>query len=473
MPNSDEIPRPTDIRQLEPEDTGPDRPRKPEAAPIEKAENVHNSVYWLWRDRGHSAFVSRIAAVFAGSLTYLLGIFTTIVIWALVNLGAPVASAVIEAIGKARKELSPEAAVLAAEVLNELTGADYSPADIPTGKEFRAHVERARVIGARLHEVLITEFAPNGALSPQQGRDAAARFSGFVTNFAVSTALLGILGELETLGTIEEFRELGVEVARNLALGRLHRLALRPLIQTLISTPLEWSLHKTYHPKMLSEAQAVRAFHARLIDEATLFEELERTGLSAERIRAVMELGREHLGTADLELLIRYGVLTRGDAAQRLSTKGFTTDDAELLLTVEDLRRIDGHLREHIRVLREQRENGVLDPGQFDTALAALPITEEERHTIRVITETKLELPRKFLTLRQMQDAFDEGVANVEELDEFLVREGYSRDDQQILRLLTLLKLADRTKAVHERDARRTARDNRAKSKLKPGQPPA
>ncbi len=455
------------IPELEKPPAGPGPPTKKLPLPLDQAREVYKTTY-AFLDKLNAGFLlAGAGATLASVVVLILAIAQTIILWALVNVAEPVADTIVKFIDKARKELSPSVAAIAADVLNELTGADFTPEDLPTGKTFADQVERARRIGRQLQDVLITEFAPDGTIGPTQGRDAAARFTGFVTNFAVATALISIVSEIESLGAIEEFRELGVEVARNLGLGRLHRLALRPLIQTLVTTPLEWDLHKTYHPTLVSEADAVRAFHRGLISEGDMFEELERRGFSPERIRTLVELTQETLSIDDLELLTRYDVLTRGDAVARLTLKGFTPADGELALRAVDLRRVDSLARTWIDVLKRQRKDGVLNAEQFAASLEEIRITDEERRTIRVLTETEVELPRRFLTFAQMETALVEGVVDVDELSEFLVREGYSADDATILRILALLRLAEKEKGKKEREKRSSARAEKLKARGK------
>jgi hypothetical protein len=291
---------------------------------------------------------------------------------------------------------------------------------------------------------------------------AAKRFLGFAMSFAVRAGNVSVLSEMGSLSYVKNFREYGEEMAQNLALGRLMRLALRPYIQELITTPLEWALRKQYHPTLLSESQAIHAMFAQLIDESTMFEELERRGFAPEKIRALVELNKETVSLDDLELLVRYGVMSRGDAVDRLTRKGFTPDEAELALKAVDLRRVDGLVRTQAGVYQQQVLDGVLDLQQLELLLEPLPLTDEEKLVLRRTTAARMELPRRFLTLAQMTDALVEGVVDLDEFDEFLVREGYSSDDATILRIRALLRL----QRIKEADAAKAQREaERQKSK--------
>ncbi len=312
---------------------------------------------------------------------------------------------------------------------------------------------------------------PDFKISPEQGVEAARRFMGFGMTFAVREANVGVLGELATIGFAKNFRDYGENMVANLAIGRLMRIALRPLMTVAIADPLTQALNKQYHPKLLNESQVVTLFHHGLIDQATLFEELERQGYDAQRIRALVEVLKTHISPDDLELLWRYGVLSRGDAVSRLTAQGFSADDAELHLKVIDLRRLDSIVRAQADLAQKQFEDGVLDADELRAALEALPLTDDEKQLRRVLAASHVELPRRFPTLAQMTSALEEGIVTVGEYDDFLIREGYSSDDATILRLLALLKTAKVLEARQAAEARLAAKQAAAAAKAAKAKP--
>jgi len=86
------------------------------------------------------------------------------------------------------------------------------------------------------------------------GAKAAQTFAGYGVNFGVQNGILALIGSLVPETRLDEVREMGVEVAQNLGLGRLMRVALRPLVQTLIATPYTHELNTRY----LSVGEQVR-----------------------------------------------------------------------------------------------------------------------------------------------------------------------------------------------------------------------
>jgi len=397
------------------------------------------------------------------------------------------------AFAAAQGEENPEFWELVAAVTTDITGVEVDAEELKKTRQGAGRINVMEKVGQQVFDLLAQEFLtppgrvqagkqtfqpgdgvgglPAFTISPEQGVEAARRFMGYGMSFAVREANVGVLGEVASLGFLKNFRDYGENMVANLAIGRLMRIALRPLMQVAIADPLTQAMNKQYHPKLLNESQVVTLFHHGLIDQATLFEELERQGYDAQRIRALVEVLKTHISPDDLELLWRYGVLSRGDAASKLTAQGFSADDAEMHLKVIDLRRLDSIVRAQADLAQKQFEDGVLDADELRAALEALPLTDDEKQLRRVLAASHVELPRRFPTLAQMGTALTEGVITVGEYDEFLLREGYSSDDATILRLLALLKTAKALEARQAAEARAAAKEAAAKAKAAKAKP--
>jgi len=394
---------------------------------------------------------------------------------------------------RAQGEENPAFWELVAAITEDILGIDVDGEALKASFFGSGRINAMEKVGGQVFDLLAQEFLtppgealpgkfsvkqaggiaglPDFKISPEQGVEAARRFMGFGMTFAVREANVGVLGELATIGFAKNFRDYGENMVANLAIGRLMRIALRPLMTVAIADPLTQALNKQYHPKLLNESQVVTLFHHGLIDQATLFEELERQGYDAQRIRALVEVLKTHISPDDLELLWRYGVLSRGDAVSRLTAQGFSADDAELHLKVIDLRRLDSIVRAQADLAQKQFEDGVLDADELRAALEALPLTDDEKQLRRVLAASHVELPRRFPTLAQMTSALEEGIVTVGEYDDFLIREGYSSDDATILRLLALLKTAKALEARQAAEARLAAKQAAAAAKAAKAKP--
>ncbi len=393
----------------------------------------------------------------------------------------------------AQGEENPEFWDLVAAITTDITGVDVDAEQLRAVRFGSGRINAMEQVGRQVFDLLAQEFTtppgeatpgktspkagagvgglPAFGLSPEQGVEAARRFMGFGMTFAVREANVGVLGELASIGFAKNFRDYGENMVANLAIGRLMRIALRPLMQVTIADPLTQALNKQYRPKQLSEAQLLTLFHFDAQRRGEVVEQLALLGYSDQAIATLLEIEKVHVKADDVELLERFGVLSHADAVKKLTASGLSVDDAELQLKVIDLRRLDSLVREQAALYQSQFESGVLDADQLRSSLDALPITDDEKHTRQVLAATHVELPRKFPTIAEMTTALVEGIVTVEEYDEFLVREGFGPDDATILRLLALLKTAKVEEARAAAADRLKAKAAKAAGKKKPPAP--
>src|SRR5216684_2746551 len=394
---------------------------------------------------------------------------------------------------RAQGEENPAFWELVATITEDILGIDVDGEALKASFYGSGRINAMEKVGGQVFDLLAQEFVtppdqltpgllspkrasgiaglPAFNITPEQGVEAARRFMGFGMTFAIREANVGVLGELASLGFAKNFRDYGENMVANLAIGRLMRIALRPLMTVLISDPLTQALNKQYRPKPLSEAQLLTLFHHDATRQAEVLEELARQGLSDHNIQALLDLEKVHVKADDVELLERFNVLSHADAVKKLTASGLSADDAELQLKVIDLRRLDTLVRAQAALYQTQFENGVLDADQLRSSLDALPITDDEKHPRQVLAATRVELPRKFPTIAEMTTALVEGVVTVEEYDQFLIREGFGPDDATILRLLALLKTAKVEEARAGAADRLAAKAAKAAAKKKPPAP--
>ncbi len=391
---------------------------------------------------------------------------------------------------RAQGEENPAFWELVAVITEDITGIEVDAEALKESFFGSGRINAMEQVGRQVFDLLAQEFVtppeeatpgksspkkgagiaglPAFGLSPEQGVEAARRFMGFGMTFAVREANVGVLSEMSSLGFFKNFRDYGENMVANLAIGRLMRIALRPLMQVTVADPLTQALNKQYRPKQLSEAQLLTLFHHDESKRGEVVEQLALLGFSDQAIQVLVELEKVHVKADDIELLERYDVLKHEDAVKKLTASGLSLDDAEMQLKVIDLRRLDTLVRAQADLYQKQFEDGVLDAEQLRLSLDALPITDDEKHTRQVLAATRVELPRRFPTLAEMTTALVEGIVDVEEYDDFLHREGFGRDDATILRILALLKTAKVEEARAAAAARAEARAKKAAGKKKP-----
>ncbi len=437
------------------------QPTKPFVAPVNKARETFAGGYAAFSDWGVPWWLAMPAAL-ALALVVLVGaVLGAVLLYLLDTVGVDVVEAVVEFIDEARKELDTSVARISVIVLNELLGTEFRVEDMPTGEGIEAHIDRAERIGGLFLKQLMGELKDRGDLTVEDGAVAASRFLGLVINFGTATAFINLLGEFGSFGFIEGFRELGVQVARNLGLGRLTRLVLRPVIATLIDKPLQWGLNLQFHPEQLPLAQLVNPFTGAVMSEEIIFQDMELLGFSREKIEALIKLHQRRLNDTDVDILVRWGAWSREEGIRYIRNLGFPEEIAETVLNVIDLRRADQRVRDLVGVLESRVADGHLTVAEMEVVIDKLPLAEAEKSIISTIASYKVKTSHLHLTLGEMQTAFEQALVDLSEFEAYLVKRGFDENDRAIVVQLTLLKLAalvDKTKAKASRQQSAAAR---------------
>lgn len=383
--------------------------------------------------------------VFAELIALLLGAATDLVVYFLKQLT------------DFRKKTIPEQVDISAAVLSEFLATEIDPKHVQTGKSIDATIEAARVIGGALHDRLITEFAPNGEIN---GERAARVFSGYAVNFAVQNTMISTIADALSFHLLENFRELGVETARNLGLGRLQRDALRPLIRNLIAQPYEKQLRKRYRQDQLDPKQLVTAYFAGRRTRDDVNDALAEHGLRDADIEELLQQLPPDLNQTEIVRLMRYGEMTQDEVVSMLRSMGWPEDLARRRVRSSLLARVDDNWQAYVSLITKQRVDGLLEEDEFNKLLERAPFTDEEKQLVRDFVGQSLEVPRAHLSWTEVKTAFEEGVLDMDYVDRWLEREGFSDEDaltREYLLLLDLDRKTEKAQVAAEKAARKAA----------------
>lgn len=397
---------------------------------------------------------------------------------------------VLEVLDDLRKTLDPVFASFSVAVLNELLGTDFTVAHLPQGDNIAAHLARAEEIGFLFHKQLLSEFlagaglsldpttstfnevsGPTGAgelISPLSGVRAAARFSGLAINFGTATGIIATIGGLVPFEHLDEIREIGEQVAKNLGLGRLQRLALAPIVQILLAEPYKWFINEIARPTQLGLGEVVNPYSGAVMKPELVWRDLARAGYSDDKIQAVLDLHRKKLSEGDLFSLFKGGYYDLPTVTAGLKHLGYTDTDAQ---TKAEIDQFDARkpLEDEFRsAIVTAYADGHIDRSELETLVKGIALTPDEQALVLVIADYKRKVPNKHLTLAELQSAFENAILDVNEFTDYLTRLGYSSDDQNTLLLLTLIKLG-------QLEAAAAAKKKKAAGKKPPagGTPPA
>jgi hypothetical protein len=352
---------------------------------------------------------------------------------------------------------------LTADLITDLTGIEVDGGALFDRYQKRGRIAAMQATGAAFVDLLASEFVgatqteqggvfhvspgsgvgglPATPITPESGMNAARAFLGFAMSFAVREGNTDFFASLIPFGIGEGYKSYAEDLSKSLGLGRLTRLALKPIFQNLVAIPMTWALNKQYTPTLLGADQAVRAFNAGLYTGDELNEELARHGFSMERRNALQAFHSKYPAESDLFLLELAGLLPNSEHRNTLKRIGYSDDNITLLLAAEPLhtkRRLSLHLAE---TLIRPLLTGLIDLPTYTSIIGRFTFSDQERVDIVGFATELLQHPRKRLTWAQVTTAFVDGIYSVADVASWLNQEGYSQDDIATLLQIDLLKL--------------------------------
>lgn len=387
-----------------------------------------------------------------------------------------------------RKELDSSFALLASSILNELLGTDFTVSHLASGSNVEAHLQRAQEIGLLFHRQLLVEFlqstgitldpaagtfsepsGPTGAgekISPMSGVRAAARFSGLAINFATANGIIATLAGLVPEVHLDEIREIGEEVATNLGLGRLQRMALKPIIQILLANPYAWFINEVARPTQFKLGDVVNPFSGAIMRDSLIWRSLAREGYSDDKISALLELHRKKPGEADLLTLFEGGHYDGDRVQAELARLGYDKDSAAVKFESDHLKAQKPYQDEVRAAVVTAFADGHTERAELESIINSMPLSPDEKALVLLAADYKRKVPNKHLTVGELETAFAQGILDLTQFTDQLTRLGYSPDDQDVLLILTLNKLEKQKEAAAAKAARA------AKAATKAGTPP-
>lgn len=400
--------------------------------------------------------IENISKLWQGSeptLVKLIEIALGTVIALVGSVGAELAKAIVNAEDIAE----PAFRKLARVALKDITGVDAPELGGLGGGDGRRAV--ARNLGAGIIRALtsgrVAGTGGGGELTPSL--QPAEDYVGFVTQMALEGWLTDLLGEMMTLGAVEQLGDLDDALAQSLGLGRSSRAVMAPLIDILVATPAEWALHKAYTPKLLTPEQAVKQYARGRWSAEQLLEELGRQGYSDQRIEALINAARKFPSSSDLYVLWRHGQITRDEFLQTLRDQGVEAADAEREFTIERARRVDSYERTLAAAIVDAYVNRRIDGGDFDRLLGAAVRDDDERARARELGETRRTLNRRDLSEADAREATLRGILSV--IDYRRTLEGLGYTDEAVAVKELLLRDQIRSRDDAEEAKRRRAEE--------------
>jgi hypothetical protein len=401
------------------------------------------------------------SATLLGALAFmsLMGALNTVIV--------PTVIAMIQAISQVRKDGAPELAKVAGAIMGEFLGFEVAEDALTGGVGVDANIARAKTLGSALHDLLTKEFGGEGAVTPESGAAAARVFSGYNMNFAAQNAVISTLFDALSVHEFENIRELGVEVAENLGLGRLHRQAMRPLIDNLIVKPYDRYMKQRYRQDSLNAQQNVQAFLSGHISDEQLRIALAQLGYADTLIDILIEQNTPHLTEREALALVTVGKLSQDQAVTALTKNGWSREFAQQkmdAIAALDLIGRERQLANEIVALTKQR---YMTPEDATVSLRKLHLSEDDQQLYRDEYGTYLEHQYKHFTLSEILFMLERNLITQSDVDDWARSVGHS--EQQIM----LLSLFFAEKDLEYEEAVQKKKDAAAKKKKATPPPPS
>ncbi|MGH9770416.1 MAG: hypothetical protein ACRD4Q_01740 [Candidatus Acidiferrales bacterium] len=338
---------------------------------------------------------------------------------------------------------SPGFFQLTAAMIEDLLGVPITSATMEAAFRRGGNVAGMTDVGGKFLDVLTHEFVSGASLSPDQGISAAKAFLGFVLAFSVREANVSVTTSLipEEFRILDGVRDYGVDMARNLGLGRLTRLAFAPLMKALVQTPMTWYFNNKYRPTLLSYSESVRANLRGGLTADQLKTSLAYQGYPDDFMQALTLEAIEQPSYTDYYEMYKWGMLAEQDAVKGIQLRGTLPDRAQTFFDAERFRDADTEINSTLSRLASMFEAGFMDSATWNDQLDALPIAPDRKSRYKDYVTLYKEYPHKTLSLAEVQSGVESGYLDVDDMATWLSNAGYGPGDAATLILLTFEKL--------------------------------
>jgi hypothetical protein len=393
--------------------------------------------------------------------------------------------------------------LLCAAIMKDLTGIDVDGAKLAADFKANGRLSAMQDLGGSLINVLASEFAgeaqgqgpggftvtkgdgigglPAKGLTPAGGVDAARALMGFMTSFAIREGNTDILADYLPWGLGRWFKDFAEDFSKNVGLGRLARVAFRPLFATMVGVPLQWALNQQYRPTLLSPEEAFRGFLAGTLSNDEFLEEMSRHGYSDTRRGVLTVMHSKPYPTNDIKILRLLGTLDDASVIENLKRSGFDQFTATNILKAWDseaFREASLTAARHFvqtflagDITGDELRGAITNVGGLSTG--SLLLSDSEVRALTSLATEEGAFPRKRISPAQMKQALIDGTVDILEYEDYLTVRGYPARDVNILGIEALIAAKQHDAAKKKQEAAAAAKAAAAANKIPPPTPTA
>jgi hypothetical protein len=421
---------------------------------VQLGADVYDSLIALADDKGVPRFLSAPVSLLIADVPLIGGLIFATILALVKGVIAPTAVAMLQVLSQLRQDAAPALSEVAGAVMGEFLGFEVHADQLDQRQGFEGNVARANVIGSALHDLLTREFTPDGVVTPETGAAAARTFSGYNINFAAQNAILSLFFDMASIHQAEQIRELGVEVAQNLGLGRLHRSAMKPLIDNLIVHPYTKYMNAKYQQTGLSEQRLCQAFLAGDVDATALQQGLLHLGYPVALHDIVVHGYTPQLTVNEVYALIKAGDVPQAEAIGLLRKQGWSEDFAHNKLAAVAAEELLREEKKVITTLEGLVKERYMDTATFAVELRKLHLYDDDIELILRSTGYYLEHQYRHFTLAEVLYMVDRNIITDQDVQDWAASIGFNAQDRDTLSLFFASKENDYEQQVQaKRDA--------------------
>ena len=316
--------------------------------------------------------------------------------------------------------------------LEELTGGQIGPQQLAAVQQGGPMGAAAGVIFQPLIEGITHVIAPEHQLSPEDGlRNLEAAF-GLNAALALQGWWTEAVGDMISLGRFGAALDLPAAIERGTGLNRLGRLAWRTPVRKAIDEPLTEHYNRVYRATPLKLGELHQAWHRGLITDEQYLDATAGLGYTYDRAAILLSLARQPYSTADAIDLYRFLQFPDTQVVDLLREQGYDKERAGTLLFLADRRAMQTHLDELAREARTLYGAGRLTQPQLEDILASANYKTDEIQVILAAEDLKRAVGTQ-LTVTEELAAYRDQLIDGPDLRERLRTRGYDDADIDLL----------------------------------------
>jgi hypothetical protein len=421
---------------------------------VDAGSKVKEAITSMLAGKDGAGLGVRTIANVAATIVAIMGMIVMAAFSAVFRIATVIGTIFLEGFEAGRLANQDTMNAMAAALLSDLLGIEVDGSDIPKGGSAGQQIQRAEAIGGKFIDLIEGALGGQPGDGGNAGAKAARAFSGFNISSAIGAGMIGVITEIESLGFLKEWGELGEGVIRTLGLSRLSRRALAPLVNALITSPYTRFMNEKYRPEHLTVPEVLRAMLSGRMDESTATGHLAALGYSDDYITELRIQGQPAFSPVEVDTLVRWGKIDRTEGLRMLRQQGWPDESADLKLTAIEAARADGQVAAYAEELFQMARDRFIDSATYTTLIDRLPISEDEKQRRADRLGIWLEAPHKRLSLSEILFLLEHLQLNDGDLHTWAINSGFSEDDAFTLETWASLKVLDFDKKQAAADAR-------------------